>query len=704
MNLQAQNEVSGIVTDTSGNPIIGANVYIEGTYDGSSTDATGTFLFTTSSAGNQLLSVSFLSFETYQKSLLVSEMKNLKIKLKEDVNSLGSVMLTAGTLATGDNSKAAVLSTMDIVTTAGAAGDYIGAIKTLPGNSNVAEDGRLFVRGGDATEAKVFIDGLRVFQPFNATANNIPTRGRFSSFLFEGTNFSTGGYAAEYGDALSGVLLLNTIDEPAQEKTEISVLSVGAGLGNTQKWKKSSLSLNTFYVNLKPYQELISQRVLWKKPFESLSGEAVYRHQIGNGLLKMYGGLNYTNFNLIQEDIDIPEGINLDLKNRNVYINSSYQTDLGSSWKLDIGASYANDHNDIDVSETAIDNADQAAHFKIKLRKRFTNRLKWSVGAEQFTGNFRENVLDTTATTFSSEFKHNSFAAFSEANIFFSKKVALQLGLRGEHNYLLDYNKISPRASLAFKIAKNAQLSLAYGDFYQAPENSILKYDTSVTAQKASHFILNYLYQKNRKMLRAELYHKQYEDLIKYNTEMPTFTSQYSNAGDGYASGLDIFWRDPSFIKNLDYWVSYSFLDTERDYRNFQNRATPNFAAKHTASFVSKYWISDWKSQLSATYNYASGRPYTDPNISKFLSEKTKSFNSLDISWAYLINPQKILYFSVSNVLGSEQIFNYQYSRTPNQSGQFNRRAIRPTADRFLILGFFWTISDDKKDNQLNNL
>lgn len=72
----------------------------------------------------------------------------------------------------------------------------------------VSEDGRLFVRGGQAGETQVFIDGLRVFQPFNATANNIPTRGRFSPFLFKGITFSTGGYSAEYGQALSSVLLL----------------------------------------------------------------------------------------------------------------------------------------------------------------------------------------------------------------------------------------------------------------------------------------------------------------------------------------------------------------------------------------------------------------------------------------------------------------------------------------------------------------
>ncbi len=700
----AQTTISGTVTEPSGVPIPGANIYLDGTYDGASTTDDGTFTFTTSETGEQMLIVSFLSFETYVFSAFVNKMKDLKIVLKEDVNSLGIVILNAGTFSAGDNSKASVLTPLDIVTTAGAAGDYIGAFQTLPGTSTVAEDGRLFVRGGDANEANVYIDGLRVFQPFSATANNIPTRGRFSPFLFKGTNFSTGGYSAEYGDALSSVLLLNTINEPEQEKTDLSFITVGLGVGNTQKWEKNSLSINAFYLNLKPYQEIISQRVDWIKPFESLSGEAVYRHQFNNGLFKLYGGINYADFQLIQEDINRPAGINFGLTNRNLYLNASYKGDLRNDWTLATGASFANDHNDIKIEETNVDNDDNSAHLKIKLRKRFSNRFKLSFGAEQFLGNFKEEVNAQSFGNFQSSFKNNSTAAFSEANVFFNKKLAMQVGLRATHNALLDVTKISPRASLAYKIADKSQISLAYGDFYQTPQQDVLKYNSSLDPEKSSHYILNYLYQNDGRTLRAEGYYKSYNSLVKFDTDLPEFDSFYNNNGDGYAAGLDLYWRDNKSIKNFEYWASYSYLDTKRNYRNYPERATPNFAAKHNLSVVGKYWSKDWKSLISATYNFASGRPYTDPNTINFLGEKTKTFNSLNMSWAYLISQQKILFVSVSNVLGFDNVFNYQYANTPNINGDFARRSIRPTADRFFIVGFFWTISDNKNDNQLDNL
>ena len=248
----AQHQITGTVSDNRDEPIMGANVYLEGTYDGTTTNAEGNFTFTTSETGIKTLFVSFLSYVDFSMTTEISELKNLKIVLRENVNTLDAVMLSTGTFEAGEDSRVTTLKPLDIVTTASALGDFVGALQTLPGTSTVAEDGRFFVRGGGADETQIFIDGIRVFAPYTPTANNIPTRGRFSPFLFKGFSFSTGGYSAEFGQALSGVLQLNTIDEPDQEKTDVSLMTVGVGVGNTQKWKKSSLSFNTAYTNLSP--------------------------------------------------------------------------------------------------------------------------------------------------------------------------------------------------------------------------------------------------------------------------------------------------------------------------------------------------------------------------------------------------------------------------------------------------------------------
>ena len=336
-----QTTISGKVTDAKNAPIVGANVYLEGTYDGSSTTEDGSFSFETTESGTQTLVISMLSFDPHYEVGDVSYFQDLKIELQESINTLTGVTLTAGTFEAGDNTKVSVLKPLDIVTTAGAAGDFVAALRTLPGNTTVNEDGRLFVRGGEAGETQVFIDGLRVFQPFNATANNIPTRGRFSPFLFKGITFSTGGYSAEYGQALSSVLLLNTTDVPVQDKTDISIMSVGGGLGHTKIWGDQSLSINTSYINLSPYEALIpsDQGVRWNSPYESIAGEAVFRSKGDKSMFKLYTGFNHADLDISQEDINFDDFVRFRLTNNNLYFNASYKYYFDNDWSVFTGGS-----------------------------------------------------------------------------------------------------------------------------------------------------------------------------------------------------------------------------------------------------------------------------------------------------------------------------------------------------------------------------
>ncbi|NHF59485.1 TonB-dependent receptor [Flavobacteriaceae bacterium TP-CH-4] len=697
--------ISGTVSDGKF-PIGGANVYLEGTYDGASTDDTGKFSFETTETGTQNLIVSMMAYETFMQAGDVSYLKDLKIELTEAINELTGVTLTAGTFEAGDNSKASVLKPLDIVTTAGAAGDFVAALQTLPGTTTVNEDGRLFVRGGSAGETQVFIDGLRVFQPFNATANNIPTRGRFSPFLFKGITFSTGGYSAEYGQALSSVLLLNTTDMPDQEKTDISLMSVGGGVGHTEIWGGESLSINTSYINLAPYQKLIpnDQGALWNKPYESISGEAVFRSKKEKSIFKFYTGFNYANLDIEQEDINFDDFVNFRLRNNNLYVNSSYKYFFENDWMITAGASVSSDKNDIKLTEDIINTTEVASHLKLKVGKNFSNRFRLSFGAEHFITDYDDTFTSSQGFTADTAAKDNLSAAFTETDIFFSNKFAVKLGARAEYSQLLADFNLAPRVSLAFKSSDKGQFSVAYGDFYQNPLTEYSKFDASLDPEKTSHYILNYQFLGDKQTFRAEAYYKEYDKLVKFDTEQAQFDSDFNNLGTGYATGIDLFWRDNKSVKNLDYWLSYSYLDTERDFQNFRERATPNFAPRHNFSLVTKYFITDWRSQVGISYNFASGRPYDNPNTPEFLAEKTKPFNNLSVNWAYLISQQKILYFSVSNVTGFCNVNGYQYADSPNANNFFERRTIRPTADTFVFVGFFWTISQDKNSNQLDNL
>jgi hypothetical protein len=702
----AQSTISGKVVDQKGKPVSGANIYLDGTYDGATSGESGTFSFESTAKGNQTLVISFLLYETFRKEIEVTQFKDQVVKLRENVNTLDAVVITAGTLESGDKARVSVLKPLDIVTTAGSAGNIIAALQTLPGTQTVGEDGRLFVRGGEASETQTFIDGIRVAQPYGASTNNLPTRGRFSPFLFSGIAFSTGGYSAEYGEALSSVLLLNTQDEPDQNKTDIALMTVGLGVGNTQKWKKSSLSLNTSYINLAPYQAAIPQNVDWNNPYQSLSGELVYRYHFANGIFKLYGAFDSEKFDLNQKNVNFEDKIRTDLNNNNFYLNASYKGTFGTGWQLTSGISYGYNNNKVKFDVNDVHSRENAAQLKLKLRKNVSDYFKLSFGADYFITKFNENFNDHNTVNVANGYDSNIAAFYTEGDILFSKNLAAKVGFRLSNNSLLNETNLAPRASIAYKVSKSSQFSFAYGDFSQTPVVDYIKYSKyhQFESEKARHYILNYQLAQPGQTFRAEAYYKDYRDLVTYDTKDITYNTVFNNKGSGYAKGIDLFWRDSNLHKNLEYWISYSYIDSERLYKNFPTMATPSFIAHHSLSIVTKYFITDWKSQIGFTNSYSSGRPYNDPNQTQFMSGKTKSYNSLSFNWAYLLTTQKILYFSVSNVLGSQNVFGYDYAKVADANGIYNRQAIVPTADRFFFVGFFWTISQNKNENQLKNL
>ena len=84
-------------------------------------------------------------------------------------------------------------------------------------------------------------------------------------------------------------------------------MSVGTTLDNTQKWNKTSLNINTSYINLAPYNAIFKSKNDWIKPFETTSSEAVLRKHTNSDLFQLYAAFDTTNFELTQDDLNNPE-------------------------------------------------------------------------------------------------------------------------------------------------------------------------------------------------------------------------------------------------------------------------------------------------------------------------------------------------------------------------------------------------------------
>ncbi|MEM8525849.1 MAG: TonB-dependent receptor [Bacteroidota bacterium] len=693
-SLLAQTTISGQVKEKGGDVIIGANVFLENSFDGASTDLEGNFEFTTTQSGQINVLVSYLGYKEYKESIhIAGAQMNLQILLKPEASTLQEVTITAGSFEAGDEKKAVVLNSLDIATTAGANADISAAMNTLPGTQSVGESGQLFVRGGAASETRTYMDGLFVQSPYNSTSSNLPARGRFSPFLFKGTTFSTGGYSAEYGQALSSALLLNTQDLATETISSISLMTVGGGLAHTQAWENTSLAVGFDYTNLAPYNNLMPTNLNFEKPFEGKNGQVIFRHKTSEtGLLKAFVNVANNQFALeTPTQIDVTKNTLLSLNNHNYFGQLSFQEVLSDRWSVFVASGISKNHDQIEA-DFGLDRKNYAIQGKTKLTYDWNDHIVLKMGGEFIHSNWDEQFTDQNASVFSSRVKENFSAAFTEADIYFTRKLVARAGIRAEHSEFLGENNIAPRFSIAYQLGKNEQVSLAAGQFYQTPENELLRYHNQVDFERANHYILNYQIEKNRRTFRAELYYKDYDNLVKFDAEKPWLNN---NEGGGYARGLDIFYRDKTSIQNGDFWISYSYLDTERDFRDFPYAAIPNFASKHNVSAVYKHFIADMNSVLGITYAYGSPRPYFNPNHENFHSDFTKEYHDLSVNWSYLTNlfgQFTILHLSAANILGLENTFGYQYSQQPNELGQYDRIAIRPANNSFFFIGLFVSI------------
>ena len=700
----AQTRISGAVTDERGAAIPGANVSIEGTYDGASTSLEGVFQFETSETGAQNILITFVGFKAFRQLVnLVGEPIQLQVALREEINQLDAVVISAGSFTAGEEKRRTVLKAIDIATTAGATADIAGALNTLPGTQKVGESGRLFVRGGDGSETKTFIDGMLVANAYSPSAPNTPSRGRFLPFMFKGTSFSTGGYSAEYGQALSSALVLDSKDKAELNQTDLGLLSVGGDVAHTQVWDRASVSGKIQYTNIRPYFGLINQEIDWITPPASIEGSTAFRQEVGeHGIVKFFGNFNHSDFKLNNHDIlDPTQKTPFAYANNYGYGNASFLQALNDSWSVKGGLSYNYNENNIVLNDSPIDEVEKAIHAKLVFENTVSDHVELKFGVEQLQSNYEASRIDSLSLKQTVAFSTPISAGFVEAELYASKYFVTRAGVRTEYNGLIDKLNVDPRVSIAYKPFTYGQFSLAYGQFRQATQNQFLRINQNLEEEKAEHFILNYQVINNQRTFRAELYHKRYANLVKFINGNP---EQLTNAGDGYAQGFELFWRDSKTVRNLDYWISYSYLDTERDYLHFPTPSTPSFASAHNFSVVGKKFISEIKSQVGVTYSYSSPRAYNNPNSESFNTGRTPVYQDLSVNVSYLPKPFLIIHLSVTNVLGRDNIFGYDYSEAPDSNGNYLSRAIRQPAKRFLFLGVFFTISKNKSVNQLPNL
>jgi len=684
-----QRAIEGKVLDERSKPIEHANIFIKGTTEGTSSDTEGHFSLVTNQRGDIVLCVLMLGYSEFTITVSEKQSAPLLIKMRPDNVTLDDVVVVAGNFKLKGESQWGGMSAVDIATTAGSSGDLYRSLQTLPGAQMVGESGKLYVRGGESRESQTYIDEMHVLSPYTTTGSNEPVRGRYSPFMFEGINFSTGGYSSEYAQGLSSVLPLTTKDSSPISKMGINPSFVGLAGGGTKAFSKSSVSMNLDYENLGPYNSVFPDNLDWIKPYQIFSGESQIRFNTDeNTVYKTYVGYDRTSFAYHTNPLLENSLRDLNLKENNLYINSTFHRKTESGYKFFAGGAFSfkkQQISDAKVSGDSFRDKEWELHLKTKATKRFTNFLRLNVGVENFFRHYQMAYADSSSVHKSS-INHSISALFATATLNITVNLSAELSSRAEYTSINSSWNYAPRLALSYNL-NGVHFSGTVGKYSQLPENKYLLLNQGLSPENCIHYIGGIYHEKKNKVYRLEAYYKKYTDLALQNSDV------LNSEGYGYSKGVDLFFNDRALFKNFEYMLAYSFNLSKRKYQEYTELAVPQFSTKHNATFSLKYNIPSLKTIWGITNRYASGRPYYDPAKEGLMNSTTKCFNSLDMSLTYLASKKVIIYASASNLLGRKNVYNYTFTKDTSGPGGYRGTPVSASSDHFFYVGIFITLS-----------
>jgi vitamin B12 transporter len=685
-------KISGMVTDQNDLPLAYANIYLEGCIEGATSDTEGYFEFKVQGLGNHTLICNYIGYKEFRKNITLREGQNIipTIILCENPIEGNQVTVTASAFTSG-NEEGVTLTPLEIVSTPGAAADIFWAIKTYPGVQQVDDGAGLFVRGGDVSETAVIIDGAYLKHPYRYESPNGGYFGTIPPFLLKGTYFSSGGYSAEYGNALSGALIMESQDIPMQNDYSIGIsLAAISGSANLSiLTDKLGLSFSGNYSDTRSMFELNHERYNFSRypTAYDFNLNTMYKYS-KNGSLKVF----------VFHEVD---EVGIEVKNPSFggfYEGDAVNTLINLQWKQLINsqifitgnAAFNRFKNKQNLIILDLDTDDKLYQARLAMEYNLKDNFKLKTGVEAFENHvnlegkvpYDENDFNPNASYYNLDLTYLStrIIGFVETQWTLLSKFVITPGIRTEYESGSETQVIDPRISATYGLTENWNLTMAIGQYHQFPDPYY--YDKNagnpnLISMSALHYITGINYQKENTIYRIEAYYKDYDNLLLKDSDV-----NYTNKGYGHAYGIDLFAKRS--YKEFNGWISYSLLDAKRKWMNLPNLSPVDFDITHNLNSILEINVNEHL-KCGFAYRYATGKPYSSAG-NLYNDSRVPSYQKLDMNLTYLYRffegNLSVFYLGISNLLGRDNIFDYYYS--PDYS---RRETIKSTMLRTVYFG-----------------
>ena len=690
-------KVYGSISNTLNNePIPFANIIIEGTTIGATSDINGNYEILSLNAGAYNFKCSYIGFNTdIQSEIKVSSNKSLRLDffLSENSELLGEVKVRGNTFNKTQASPVSLrtINASEISKSAGGNRDISRVVANLPGvatSSGFRND--IIVRGGSPSENKFFLDGVEI-----PTINHFTTQGSSGgpvgilnvNFIRE-VDFYTGAFPANRGNALSSVMELKLI-EGNEEKISGSFAlgSSDAGLTlNTPLSKKSTLLLSV----RRSYLQFLFKAL--KLPFLPTYNDMQFKYTFKPDRKNQFNFLGIATIDdfTLNKDInnDEEDKMQIALNNynlNNLVINKQWNYTIGGTWRHFFDNSnlfFVMSRNHLDNTalkylDYADENSQKILDYKSEEIENKT-RLEYNFKRNGYSIIIGSNLEDATYTNNTNQIftigdsiitginnvnlhfiKYGAFTQISKTYI--ENKLTSSFGLRIDGNSFTDNansNNFSPRLSLAYNLNSKTSINSNIGRFHQLPSYTILGFENNgkylnkdVAYITCDHAVIGIEYNPSSySKISLESFYKRYSN---YPFSILDSIS-LANLGDdfGVVGNEDV----SSISKGNSYGIEllaqqkmsssiYGILSATYYYSRFEDNEGKLISSKWDNRFILNMTAGKkFKNniELGIKYRYSGGSPYTPTDLINSSNKSIWDINQRGVLDYNLLNTQRL--------------------------------------------------------------
>ena len=525
--------------------------------------------------------------------------------------------------------------------------DPLRSVARLPGTATNGFSGKSHIRGGEVDEQLVLFDGLRLYNPWHLK----DFQSLFSAIdpaIMKGMNVHTGGFPARYGDRMSSVVDIRTIDPPAGPFHEVSQSLFNSSLltaGSTDNGRIDWLA-SARRGNLDLVLDVMEPDIGDPKYYDVHGRFGV---QVNDTLRVTFSGL-YFDDDISVTDTEDEEFADATYRDTYLWVRFDQVLDSGLTGQTILA------HTNLSSNRRGLVDKGGISSGRVRDERDSTIgsiQSHWSWWTNDrlrldFGGDYRRMDADydyRDKTEFDLIFLIPGASAETEREREFhlepdgdqiglhaggryrlTDRLATDFGLRWDKNTLAEGNDdhFSPRLALLYGLTPRTQLRASWGRFYQSQAINELQVEDGVTeflpAQRADHWVLglSHLFSADLE-LRLEGYYKdydrlraRYENFLNYRVLLPELYPDRiridPDSAEAYGVEASLARRGPG---PLNWWLNYTWSSVEDD---AEDGDRPRSWDQQHAIGGGLIWdVGPWLFSIASTWR--SGWPTTDVEL-----------------------------------------------------------------------------------------